>query len=59
MGSKGRSPTLAKTVRTLVNFRGGHEMFMLDPKKEESLQKIRNWYHEKALKILFKNDYYF
>ena len=40
MGSKGRSPTLAKTVRSLVNFRGGHEMFMFDPKEEESLQRL-------------------
>ena len=24
MGSKGKSPTLAKRVRSLVNFRGGH-----------------------------------
>ena len=47
MGSKGRSPTLAKTVRSLVNFRGGHEMFMFDPKEEESLQKIRDNCHRK------------
>ena len=47
MGSKGRSPTLAKTVRSLVNFRGGHEMFMFDPKEEESLQKIRDNCHKK------------
>ena len=39
MGSKGKSPTLAKRVRSLVNFRGGHEMFMFDPKEEESLQE--------------------
>ena len=26
MGSKGKSPTLAKRVRSLVNFKGGHEM---------------------------------
>ena len=50
MGSKGRSPTLAKTVRSLVNFRGGHEMFMFDPKEEESLQKIRDRYYEKSSK---------
>ena len=47
MGSKGRSPTLAKRVRSLVNFRGGHEMFMFDPKEEESLQKIRVHCHKK------------
>ena len=49
MGSKGRSPTLAKTVRSLVNFRGGHEMFMFDPKEEESLQRIRDRYYERKL----------
>ena len=52
MGSKGRSPTLAKTVRSLVNFRGGHEMFMFDPKEEESLQKIRDRWAEKKLQGL-------
>ena len=36
MGSKGRSPTLAKTVRSLDNFTGGHEKFMFDPTEEES-----------------------
>ena len=50
MGSKGKSPTLAKTVRSLVNFRGGHEMFMFDPKEEESLQKIRDRHYEKSSK---------
>ena len=54
MGSKGKSPTLAKKVRSLVNFRGGHEIFMFDPKEEESLQKIRDRYYEKALKIFLK-----
>ena len=39
MGTRGKSPTLAKRVRALVNFRGGHEMFMFDPREEESLQK--------------------
>ena len=47
MGSKGKSPTLAKRVRALVNFRGGHEMFMFDPKEEESLQKVRDRYEQK------------
>ena len=47
MGSKGKSSTLAKRVRSLVNFRGGHEMFMFDPKEEESLQEIRDNCHEK------------
>ena len=50
MGSKGRSPTLAKKVRSLVNFRGGHELFMFDPKEEESLQKIRDRHYEKSSK---------
>ena len=47
MGSSGKSPTLAKKVRSLLNFRGGHEMFMFDPKEEESLQKVRDRYYEK------------
>ena len=47
MGSKGKSPTLAKKVRSLVNFRGGHEIFMFDPKEEESLQKVRDRYEQK------------
>ena len=50
MGSKGKSPTLAKRVRSLVNFRGGHEMFMFDPKEEESLQRIRDRYYKKSSK---------
>ena len=50
MGSKGNSPTLAKKVRSLVNFRGGHEIFMFDPKEEESLQKIRDRHYEKSSK---------
>ena len=50
MGSKGKSPTLAKKVRSLVNFRGGHEIFMFDPTEEESLQKIRDRYYEKSSK---------
>ena len=52
MGSKGKSPTLAERVRSLVNFRGGHEMFMFDPKEEESLQKIRDRWEEKKLQKL-------
>ena len=47
MGAKGKSPTLAKRVRSLVNFKGGHEMFMFDPKEEESLQKIKDNCHKK------------
>ncbi len=52
MGSKGKSPTLAKKVRSLVNFRGGHEIFMFDPKEEKSLQKIRDHWEEQKLKEL-------
>ena len=52
MGSKGKSPTLAKRVRSLINFRGGHELFMFDPKEEESLQKIRDRWEEKKLQKL-------
>ena len=50
MGSKGKSPTLVKRVRSLVNFRGGHEMFMFDPKEEESLQRIMDRHYEKSCK---------
>ena len=52
MGAKGKSPTLAKKVRSLVNFRGGHEIFMFDPTEEESLQKIRDKWEEQKLKEL-------
>ena len=52
MGSQGKSPTLAKRVRSLVNFKGGHEIFMFDPKEEESLQLIRDRYEEKKLQKL-------
>ena len=37
LGSKGKSPTLPKRVRSIVNFKGGHEIFMFDPREEESL----------------------
>ena len=50
MGAKGKSPTLARRVRSLINFRGGHELFMFDPTEEESLQKIRNRHYEKSSK---------
>ena len=49
MGSKGKSPTLAKRVRSLINFRAGHELFMFDPNEEESLQKIRDQWEEQKL----------
>ena len=52
MGYKGKSPTLAKKVRSLVNFQGGHEIFMFDPKEEKSLQKIRDHWEEQKLKEL-------
>ena len=50
MGSQGKSPTLAKRVRSIVNFKGSHEMFMFVPKEEESLQKIRDRHYEKSSK---------
>ena len=50
MGSQGKSPTLAKRVRSLVNFKAGHEIFMFDPKEEESLQLIRDRHYEKSSK---------
>ena len=50
MGAKGKSPTLAKRVRSLINFRAGHELFMFDPTEEESLQKIRDRHYEKISK---------
>ena len=53
MGSRGKkSPTLAMRVRSLINFRGGHELFMFDPTEEESLQKIRDHWEEQKLKEL-------
>ena len=52
MGAKGKSPTLARRVRSLVNFRGGHEIFMFDPTEEESLQKIRDQWEEQKLQEL-------
>ena len=36
MGAKGKSPILAKRVRSLVNFRSGHELFMFALRDEES-----------------------
>ena len=52
MGSQGKSPTLARRVRSLINFRSGHEIFMFDPKEEESLQLIRDRWEEKKLQRL-------
>ena len=52
MGSSGRRPTLAKRVRSLINFKGDHEMFMFDPREEESLQRVRDFYEqERASKL--------
>tara|TARA_Y100001968_G_scaffold275335_1_gene268989 strand:- start:284 stop:460 length:177 start_codon:yes stop_codon:yes gene_type:complete len=51
MISKGQSLTLAKRVRSLINFRGGHELLMFDPTEEESLQKIRDRWEEKKHKL--------
>ena len=49
MGSRGKkSPTLAMRVRSLINFRGGHELFMLNPREEEYLQKVRDRWEEKS-----------
>ena len=47
LGSKGKSPNLAKRVRSLVNFKGGHEMFMFDPKEPDSIQRMRDRYEMK------------
>ncbi len=47
-GAKGRSPTLAKRIRSLVNFIGGYAMFMFDPRDEESLREIKDRWEEKA-----------
>ena len=47
MGSKGRSPTLAKKVRSLVIFRGGNELFMFEATEEKCFQIIRDRYYEK------------
>ncbi len=41
MGTRSKRPTLAKRVRSLINFKGEHEMFMFDPKEEVSLQRVR------------------
>ena len=43
MNRKGKSPLLAERVRSLVNFRGGHEMFMFDPMKPESRERMEQY----------------
>ena len=43
MNRKGKSPLLAEKVRSLVNFRGGHEMFMFDPMQPESRKRIEQY----------------
>ncbi len=45
--SRAKSPTLSKRVRSLVNFKGGHEMFMFDPTEPDSIQKMRDRYEMK------------
>ena len=46
MGSRGKRPTLAKRVRSLINFKGEHEMFMFDPTEEVSLQRVRDKFEQ-------------
>ena len=43
MNRKGKSPLLAEKVRSLVNFRGGHELFMFDPMKPESRERMEQY----------------
>ena len=43
MNRKGKSPLLAEKVRSLVNFRGGHEMFMFDPMQPESRERMEQY----------------
>tara|TARA_Y100001968_G_scaffold200254_1_gene183821 strand:- start:1782 stop:2096 length:315 start_codon:yes stop_codon:yes gene_type:complete len=52
MGGSRSRPTLAKRVRSLVNFKGDHEMFMFDPKEEASLQRVRDLFDQKRAKKL-------
>ena len=43
MESIGKSPTLAVRVRSLVNFKCMHELFMFDPREEASIQRIHEY----------------
>ena len=43
MNRKGKSPLLAEKVRSLVNFKGGHEMFMFDPMQPESRERMEQY----------------
>ena len=43
MNRKGKSPLLAEKVRSLVNFRGGHELFMFDPMQPESRERMEQY----------------
>ena len=43
MNRKGKSPLLAERVRSLVNFRGAYEMFMFDPMKPESRERMEQY----------------
>jgi len=52
MESIGKSPTLAVRVRSLVNFKGEHEMFMFNPREEASIQRIHEYdAMKKALRL--------
>ena len=42
MGAICKSSKLAWRVRSLVNFKGGHEMFMFDPTEPDSFQRMRD-----------------
>ena len=55
--SRAKSPTLSKRVRSLVNFKGGHEMFVFDPTEPDSIQKMRDRYKMKRQqKLTTKQD---
>ena len=43
MNRKGKSPLLAEKVRSLVNFRDGHEIFMFDPMTPESRERMEKY----------------
>tara|TARA_Y100001968_G_scaffold56900_1_gene48002 strand:+ start:613 stop:948 length:336 start_codon:yes stop_codon:yes gene_type:complete len=43
MNLKGKSPLHAERVRSLVNFKGEHEMFMFNPREEASIKRIHEY----------------
>ena len=43
MNRKDKSPLLAEKVRSLVNFRGGHEIFMFDPMTSKSRERMEQF----------------